>query len=119
MKKVHFRYKAHPGDLFRNADVVALPNPDENLEDFLIWFLNGFQLDQRLTYINDLAKLLDDEFLEDADRDAFIAKIGNKTNDEIKEAIVLVENELKIEAYENFYHLVSTNDIEILNDYEG
>mgnify|MGYP006329666943 FL=1 len=40
---VYFRYKEHPGDLFRSTELIKLANPDEDLESFLIQFLNNYQ----------------------------------------------------------------------------
>lgn len=118
MKKTFFRYRVHPGDLLRNTGVVELPNPNNNLEDFLIWFLHNYQSDNRIAYIDDLNKLLHDEFSSEEDRVNFIIQLGNKSDKEIQEQIKLVEDELKVEAYTNFYHLILSNKIEILSDNE-
>jgi len=40
--------------------------------------------------------------------------IGDKKEKEIKEEIKLVENELKNEAYKNFYNLIFNNKIELI-----
>jgi hypothetical protein len=116
MEKLYFRYKVHPGDFLRNSDVVELPNPNDNLEDFLIWFLRNYQSDNRITYIDDLYKLLHNEFSNESDKADFIKQIGTKSVAEIQEEISLVESELKSEAYENFYHLILSNKIEIIAD---
>lgn len=118
MEKLFFRYKVHPGDLLRNSDVVELPNPNDNLEDFLIWFLHKYQSDNRITYLDDLNKLLYDEFSSEEDRSIFIKQLGNKTDIEIQEEADLVENDLIIEAYKNFYHLLLSNKIEIVSSNE-
>ncbi len=118
MKKILFRYNAHPGDLLRNTDVVELPNPNDNLEDFLIWFLHNYQSDNRITYIDDLNKLLQNEFSIEEDRADLIEQIGTKTDKEIQEEIHFVEKSLKAEAYQNFYHLLLSNKIEILSNNE-
>ena len=116
MNMIYFKYKEHPGDLLRNTDVVQLPNPDEDLEEFLVSFLNNYQSDSKVTYLNDLFKLLDDEFFDDIEKEEFIEIIGAKTDEQIKEEIKLVENGLKEEAYQNFYNLILNNKIEIIID---
>lgn len=120
MKGIHFRYRNHPGDLFRSTDTIELPNPEENLEDFLAQFLPNFQSDDRVTFINDLYKLLHNEFFNQTERDKFIEFIGtNKTEQEIKAEIKLTEQKLIRDAYQNFYSLVLTKKIEITeNDKE-
>jgi hypothetical protein len=113
-EKTFFRFKAHPGDLLRNTNNVELPNPNENLEDFLVWFLRSYQSDSRVAYINDLSKLLEGEYFDEEDYTYLISCIGNKTDKELSMEIELIENELKSDAYKNFYHLIRTEQIEIL-----
>jgi hypothetical protein len=113
MQKPLFRYKQHPGDLYRNTDLVELPNPDENLEGFLIWFLRSYQSDSRVTYVDDLYKLLHNEFSNEEDRMELLQQVGTKTEMEIQGEIKLVEEELKMEAYKNFYQLLLSNKIEL------
>jgi hypothetical protein len=114
MKKILFKYKEHPGDLFRNTDVIELPNPDNNLEDFLIWFLDNYQSDKRIAHIDDLSKLVENEFLDENEKERFKNFIGNKTQEELLSEIELIENELKAEAFRNFYYLLLSNKIEIV-----
>ncbi len=114
MIKTYFRYKKHPGDFFRNTELRALPNPDENLEDFLIWFLDHYQSDSRIALIDDLSKLIDDEFEDENDKAKFIKSIGLKSESELLAEIESIENELKEEAYQNFYSLVREGKIEVL-----
>ncbi len=118
MNKVCFKYKSHPGDFFRNVEINVLPDPDNNLEDFLIWFLDNYQSDSRITYIDDLSKLADDEFVDENDKQIFEKKVGNKTKNELLIEIKEVENELKTEAYRNFYNLLLSNKIKIVVDNE-
>ena len=118
MKKVYFRYKIHPRDFFRSTDVIELPNANENFEEFLIWFLDNYQSDDRIAYLDDLYKLLYNEYSNENDKFSFIKQIGCNTENEIREEINLRENKLKEEAYKNFYNLLLTNQIEILNNYE-
>ncbi len=116
MNTICFKYKEHPGDIFRNTDVISLPYPEDDLESFLIQFLKSYQSDERVTYIDDLYKLLDDDFFNDEDKQEFIKTIGNKTEREIKAEIQMIENELKNEAYSNFYNLVLTKQIVIIDN---
>lgn len=115
MKKIFFKYRVHPGDLLRDAEITELPNPDEQLEDFLIWFLDNYQSDSRIAYINDISKLVDDEFLDENEKQEFEKITGNKTKDELLLEIELVENELKTEAYCNFYNLLLSDKIQIIS----
>ena len=39
MNNIYFKYKDHPGDFLRNTDVIELPNPQDDLENFLVQFL--------------------------------------------------------------------------------
>lgn len=117
MKEILFRYRKHPGDLLRNADVIKLPNPEKELDEFLLQFLARYQSDDRIAYVNDLCKLLDNDFLEDSEKEELINMIGKKTEIELKDEIDSVEEELINEAYKNFYHLILDDKIEIiLND---
>ncbi len=118
MNKLYFKYKVHQGDFLRNTDIVELPNPNDNPEDFLIWFLSNYQSDNRIAYIDDLYKLLYNEFSTEEGKAEFINQIGPKTDKEIQEEINLIEDELKIEAYSNFYNLLLSNKIEIISDNE-
>lgn len=116
MNKVNFKYKEHPGDFFRNTTIVPLPNPQEDFESFLVQFLKHYQSDERVTYIDDLHKFLDNDFSNEEDKNDFIKIIGNKTKQEIKDEIQRIEIELKVEAYENFYNLIQTKQIEIIDN---
>ncbi len=114
MKRVYFRYKTHPGDLLRNSNFMELPNPDKNLELFLIWFLDNYQSDKRIAHIDDISKIINDEFI-DLDEKSNLKPIRvDKSKEELLIEITLVENELKAEAYKNFYHLLLSQKIEII-----
>jgi hypothetical protein len=43
MNTIRFKYKEHPGDFFRNSDIISLPNPQDDLESFLVQFLKNYQ----------------------------------------------------------------------------
>ncbi|MCI3936655.1 hypothetical protein MQX03_05560 [Chryseobacterium aahli] len=116
MTKIYFKFNEHPGDFLRNTDVIELPNPKGDLENFLVQFLKHYQSDEKVTYLDDLYKLLDNDFFEETDKNKFINFIGNKTESEIKNEIKLVENELINEAYQNFYNLIQTNKIQIIEN---
>jgi hypothetical protein len=116
MKSISFRYRNHPLDLFRNTDTLELPNPEEKFEDFLVQFLPHFQSDNRVAFVDDLYKLLHNE-IDEVESDKFIKNIGiNKNEQEIKEKIKLIEEDLIKDAYQNFYSLVLTNKIEIIEN---
>jgi len=116
MNKIYFKYKEHPGDLFRNTAVAEFPNPDENLEDFLVWFLTNYQSDSRVTYLNNLYKALHNEFTDESERVEFIKYSGKHTKQEIEKEIEITEQELKNESYQNFYSLILRNKIEIIEN---
>ena len=116
MNMLYFRYREHPGDFYRNTDVIPLPNPQIDLENFLVQFLTHYQSDERITYVDDLYKFIDDDFYDENDKKEFIKSIGNKTEKAIKQEIQNIEIELKNEAFSNFYNLVRTQQIEILEN---
>ena len=37
--QVYFRFREHPGDLFRSTDIIELPDPDKDQSTFLVKFL--------------------------------------------------------------------------------
>ena len=111
-----FKYNTHPGDLFRSADILQLPNPDDNQEEFLVQFLDNYQSDQRVAYINDLFKSLDDEFANDFEKEQYTKLIGNKTPEKLKSELKSLQNDLTNEAYKNFYNLLLNNKIELSID---
>ena len=63
-KFTHFRYKEHPGYLFRGTVIVPLPEPYKDQENFWIWFHPCFQTSQDVAGLNDLYKYLDDEWFD-------------------------------------------------------
>ncbi|MGC4127978.1 MAG: hypothetical protein QM564_00140 [Bergeyella sp.] len=116
MNKVYFKYKEHPGDFFRNTDIAELPNPQKDLESFLVQFLPNYQSDERIAFLDDLYKLIDDDFFDEKDKVEFVHQIGIKSNAELKTDIQLLENDLKQSAFKNFYNLVQQNKIEIIDN---
>ncbi|WP_289024288.1 hypothetical protein [uncultured Salegentibacter sp.] len=115
MLTTFFKFKKHPGDFFRNTDIIELPNPDNNLDDFLIWFLDCYQSDERIARVNDLSKLIENEFVDESEKSKFIKEIGEKGNTEILVDIKNIETELKNEAFKNFYKLLLKNEIEVIH----
>ena len=115
MNKVYFKYNQYPGDFFRNTDIAELPDPQEDLEDFLVQFLPNYQSDERIAFLGDLYKLIDDDFFDEKDKIEFLKLIGTKSNSEIKAEIKILENDLKQSAFINFYYLIHQNKIEIIN----
>ena len=111
---VKFKYHTPPGDFFRNAETQELPDPEHDLETFLIWFLDNYQSDNRIAYLDDLAKLLDDDFENNEARQLVLNSIGHLSKSEIREEIANIEAELKFEAFKNFYWLTRANKIEIV-----
>lgn len=114
MQKVYFRYKEHPGDFLRDDTIEIMHNPKEDLENFLIWFLPWFQSDQDVAYINDLYKLYYDEFESEEEKNIVLPYCELETKEEIMEEINRKYDQLKKEAFENFYNLVMENKIEII-----
>ena len=111
-----FKYNTHPGDLFRSTDIIHLPNPDDNQEEFLVQFLDNYQSDQRIAYINDLFKSQDDEFSSDFKKEQYTKLIGNKSHEELKSELKSLQNDLTNEAFKNFYNLLLNNKIELSID---
>lgn len=111
---VQFKYRTPPGDFLRNAELQHLPDPENDLEQFLIWFLDHYQSDSRVAYLDDLSKLRDDEFENNEARQSVLNSIGHLSKSEIREEIASIEAELKFEAFKNFYWLTRANKIEIV-----
>ncbi len=119
MKKIHFRFRKHPGDLLRDTSITQLPDPQKDLDTFLVQFLPLYQTDSTVAYLNDLHKLYYDDFQDDEDLLKFIEYLGGeKTKVELENEINDVEKRLVNEAYENFYSLVLENKIEIITNGE-
>lgn len=119
MKKINFRFREHPGDLLRGTLIKELPNPEKELDAFLLQFLPCYQTDDTVAFLDDLYKLYDDEFEDEGDMLNFVEYIGgSKTKKEIKMEINEVEDDLTMRAYKNFYQLILEDKIEILTNGE-
>ena len=114
--QVYFRYKEHPGDLFRSTDIIELPDPEKDQDTFLVQFLPNYQSEQTVAYLNDLYKLFHDEFSDDEDKTNIIETVGDKTLEQVDKEIKTVTQKLINQALRNFYILVLNNEIEIIND---
>ena len=113
MPKTCFKFKAHPGDLLRNAEEHELPYPDADLEAFLVWFLDDYQKDSRLAYIDDLAKRLDGVYDDGFEMEHLGLRVEKESKLELELEIAAVEKTLKAEAYGSFYRLLLEHKIEI------
>lgn len=113
---VYFRYKEHPGDLFRSTELIKLPDPDEDLESFLIQFLNNYQSDKRIAHLNDLYKLEDEQFNDETLKSGSSNNLKYQSDQEIKREILLLKNKLIHEAFENFYHLILLKKIDLVTN---
>jgi len=113
MPNTYFKFKAHPGDLLRNAEENELPDPDTDLEAFLVWFLDDYQKDSRLAYIDDLAKRLDGVIDDVFEMEHLGLRVEKASKLELELEIATIEKTLKAEAYSNFYRLLLEHKIEI------
>ena len=114
--QVYFRFRDHPGDLFRSSDVVKLTDPDIDLDAFLVQFLPNYQSCPNVAYLNNLYKLFHDEFIDNEDKESFLEIIGDKSLELVDEEIKTIRHELYVEALRNFYQIVLNNKIEIINE---
>ncbi len=118
MNNIYFKYNNHPGDFFRNTDITNLPNLNEDLESFLIQFLHNYQSDEKVALLNDLYKLLYDEFYDIEDKNEVINQFGTMSKNELITEIALLETNLKEIALENFYYLILNKKIKIIENGE-
>jgi len=114
--QVYFRFREHPGYLFRDTDLLELPDPDKDQDSFLVQFLPNYQSSQTVAYLNDLYKLRD--YDSDEDRANIIDRVGDLTSEEVENEIDSVTQVLYFDALINFYDLVLNNKIEIVNEEE-
>lgn len=93
---------------------MPLPDPAKDLESFWVWFLDGYQSDQRVALLDDMYKYLQDEHEGDERNGVADADLTCKSKDELLLDIKVLENKLTQEAYANFYQLVLSNQIEVI-----
>ena len=115
-RKLRFRFKIHPGDLFRDTSIQEMPDPYNDQEQFWVWFHPRFQSSQDIYELNNLYKLLHDEefdedFIEDNDWYDHYSSLDEK---KLKSEIQKLETEITADCYENFYRLVRDELIEII-----
>ena len=114
-KFTHFRYKEHPGDLFRGTVIVPLPEPYKDQENFWIWFHPCFQTSQDVADLNDLYKYLNDEWFDgDVMETDDYTYYSTMPKDQIREEIKSLEEVIYQDCFENFYHLILEGKIELL-----
>jgi len=115
MNKTYYRIKK--SNLTSSWKTMAheFPDPVKDAEEFLVQFLPWYETDNQVTYLDDLYKLLFDEFQSESDKINFIEFCNLTEESEIKDEIIRTEKALKIRAYDNFYSLVKNNKIEILD----
>lgn len=118
MNKIYFKFKEHPGDLFRNTDIIELPNPCQDLESFFVNFLNHYQSDNRVSELDDLYKFIYNEFDNQKAKNDLIVKHNLNSNEDAQLIINSIEDELKNEAFGNFYNFLLDNKIELIQSYE-
>lgn len=114
MHKTRYRFRNHPGDLFRNDEYQKLPDPQTEKEDFLIAFLSNYQSDDRVAYLDDLYKCLYDEFTGESEELEFANTANMKDKNIVLTEIKQLETILINEAYWNFYELIKLCKIELL-----
>lgn len=114
--QVYFRFRVHPGDLYRSTDIIELPDPEKDQDTFLVQFLPNYQSDQNVAYLNDLYKIFHDEFSDDEDKENILKTVGDKTLEQVDKEIKRATKELYVEALRNFNKLVLNDEIEIIND---
>lgn len=115
MASIYFKYKTHPGDLFRDDTVHPLPAPVTEREESWIWFLLCYQSDEKVAFLNDLYKYHDQE-LSEAEEINFEKHHGKMNHTMLFNKIKQVEQELDLESLKNFYRLVKLGRIKVDGD---
>lgn len=113
--KTYFKFKQHPGDLFRDNSKQVLPDINKNQEDFRLWFHPDYAGSEIVAYLNDLYKWVEDidDKLENPE---FEDRYGKMSLDEIQEQINTTEKRLNFESLENFYYLLKVQKVEIIKE---
>ncbi len=109
-----FKYKNHPGDLFRDTSIQSLPDFEKDKESFWIWFLPNYSTSKTVSYLNDLYKWVED-IHDGFVNSKFERQFGRMTLDEINEQIKCTEDRLDLESLMNFYKLINHQEIELFN----
>jgi hypothetical protein len=108
------RFKMHPRDFFRDTHPVELPDPEVDLERFLVLFLDDYSRDDRIAQLDDLSKLLYGELPSMEAEDEIKTRFAFTGHDEIAQEIQRLEANLTMEAYVNYYRWVRTGRLEVL-----
>lgn len=104
-KDLYFKYNYPPSD-FIDKDIHLLPNPQKDIQGFLGWFLKDYQSDKRIEQLQDLYKLQG----EGSDS----TEKNQNANPKVEQEITILEDDLRLEACENFYKLLMENSVEIV-----
>jgi len=113
--KTYFKFKQHPGDLFRDNSIQVLPDINKNQEDFWLWFHPDYIGSETVAYLNDLYKWVED-IGDGVENSEFEDCHGKMSLDEIQEQINTTEKRLVFESLENFYHLLKIQKVEIIKE---
>jgi hypothetical protein len=110
-----FKFKQHPGDLMRDASIKPIPDPIKEQEDFWLWFHPCYQSSQDIADLDDLYKLLHDE-CDDDDllENEFYEPYTALSKPELQKVIDEYEMGITADCFENFYQLVASGMIEII-----
>lgn len=112
MKTIRFRFKNHPGDLFRNDSVQVLPDFHTDKENFWIWFHPNYSGSETVAYLNDLNKWVED-IGDGVENPEFEKWYGKMDLEEIMEKIGSVEKQLDLESLEGCYGMIGGQKIRI------
>lgn len=113
----HFRYKKHPGDLFRDTSVQLLPHPYKNQSEFWVWFHPSYHRSEDIADLNELYKQLHNfscrEEITEANPELCYTGIPKER---ITEEIKLLEHKIYQDCFENFYLLIIEGHIELIEN---
>lgn len=110
MKKIQFKFKNHPGDLFRNDSIQVLADFYKDKENFWIWFHPNYSSSETVAYLNDLYKWIED-ICDGFDNPEFEKWYGKISLKEIENEIKVVEKRMDFESLEGFYRMVRIGNI--------
>lgn len=115
----HFRYKKHPGDLFRNTSIQLLPHPYKNQSDFWVWFHPSYHRSEDIADLSELYKQLHDfsgkEGTTKANQELCYTGISKER---LAKDIKLLEHKIYQDCFENFYLLVIEGHIELIDNHQ-
>jgi len=116
----HFRYKKHPGDLFRNTSVRLLPHPYKNQEDFWVWFHPSYHRSEDISDLGDLYKQLHETSYQEnttaASKNEQCHREASK--ERLFEEIKSLEQKIYQDCFENFYLLIIEGRIELIDNHQ-